>query len=155
LRIAPAGPADAGELLTVQLAAYVTVAQQYSAPDVPPLRETIDQILADINAPDVLVFGAWLGSRLVGSVRGRPDGDRMEVARFAVAPDVRGRGVGRALLGALEAAVPAGVRTLWLRTGEVSTDSIRLYRNAGYEPVGKDTDAAGINMVVLAKPVPA
>jgi ribosomal protein S18 acetylase RimI-like enzyme len=153
VRVAPVGPEHAGELFTVQLAAYVGVAQRYSAPDVPPLRETPAQVLADIDAPDVLVFGAWLGHRLVGSVRGRPDGDRMEVARFAVAPDVQGRGVGRTLLAALEAAVPPGVRELWLCTGVASADSIRLYERAGYRPVGRSVDAAGIDLVVMAKPV--
>jgi ribosomal protein S18 acetylase RimI-like enzyme len=152
-RVAAVGPEHAGELLTVQRAAYVTEAQLYSAPDIPPLVEPLSAIVADIAAPDVLVFGAWLGGRLVGSVRGRLAGELMEVARFAVAPDMQGRGIGRALLGALEAAVPAEVRTLWLGTGPVSAGNLRLYRNAGYELIGRRTDSAGVELVVLAKSI--
>jgi putative acetyltransferase len=46
----------------------------------------------------VLALGAWTGTRLAGSVRGRVDGDRMEVARFSVAPDLQGQGIGTALI---------------------------------------------------------
>lgn len=137
----------AGELLTVQRAAYVTEAQRYATAALPPLVETVDQVRADLLAPSVVALGAWLGPRLVGSVRGRTDGDRMEVARLAVAPDVQGRGVGRRLLAAVERAAPPGVRTLWLVTGHASDDALRLYRRAGYArvdaPVDALVDAAG------------
>ena len=153
IRIAAVGPEHAGELFTVQRAAYVREARRYTA-DIPPLRETLAEVLAEIDASHVLVFGAWLGTRLVGSVRGRPDGrDGMEVSRFAVAPDMQGRGVGRALLGTLEAAVPAGVTTLWLVAAAGSEDNLRLYRRAGYEPVDGYVDDVGVRIVVLAKPV--
>lgn len=155
LRVGPVRIEDTGEMYTVQLAAYVSEAQLYSAPDIPPLLETLAQLRADVVAPEVLVFGAWLGSRLIGSVRGRPGGNRMEVARFGVAPDMRGRGVGRTLLSTLESAVPSGIRELWLTTGVRSAGNIRLYENAGYRQVGNRTDAAGVGLVVLAKPVPA
>jgi GNAT superfamily N-acetyltransferase len=153
IRIATVGPEHAGELFTVQRAAYVREAQRYTA-HIPPLRETLAEVRAEIDAADVLVFGAWLGTRLVGSVRGRPDGrEGMEVSRFAVAPDMQGRGVGRSLLGTLEAAVPAGVRRLWLVTGAASEDNVRLYQRAGYEPVDGYVDDVGVRIVVLAKPV--
>jgi GNAT superfamily N-acetyltransferase len=152
IRIATVEPQHAGELFTVQRAAYVREAQRYRA-DIPPLRETLAEVVAEIDAPDVLVFGAWLGTRLVGSIRGRPDGrDGIEVCRFTVAPDLQGRGVGRALLGTLEAAVPADVRRLWLVTGAASEDNLRLYRRAGYEPADEFVDDVGVRVLVLAKP---
>jgi GNAT superfamily N-acetyltransferase len=98
IRLDTLAPAHAGEALTVQRAAYVSEAQRYQAPDIPPLHETVDELRADLSdGSGVIAIGAWLGHRLVGAVRGRVDGDRMEVARFVVAPDVQGRGVGRAL----------------------------------------------------------
>jgi hypothetical protein len=68
IRIAVVGPEHAGELITVQRAAYVREAQRYTAHIPAAARD-----LAEIDASHVLVFGAWLGPRLVGSVRGRPD----------------------------------------------------------------------------------
>lgn len=153
VHIGPLGPGYAGEALTVQLAAYAGVALQYRAPDLPPLTETLDELRTDLES-GIPAFGAWLGPRLVGSVRGRPDGARMEVSRLSVAPDVRRRGVGRLLLAAVEAAAPPAVRLVWLVTGVASDGSLAMYRRAGYAVVGESVDAAGVALVVLEKPVP-
>lgn len=151
LRIGVLGPEHAGEALTVQRAAYVSEAQRYRAPDIPPLTETADELRADL-AGGVLAVGAWLGPRLVGAVRGRVAGERMEVARFVVAPDLQGRGTGRALLGALHAAAPPQVAVFWLVTGARSEDNLRFYRRAGYAVAGWTTDSAGVDLLRLELP---
>jgi GNAT superfamily N-acetyltransferase len=152
VHIGPLHPEHAGAALTVQWAAYVPVARQYGALDLPPLTETLDALLADVES-GIPAVGAWLGPRLVGTVRGRPAGPRMEVARLAVAPDVQGAGIGRRLLAAVEAAAPPPVHTVWLATGTRSDESLALYRSAGYAMVGNSVDAAGIALAVLEKRV--
>jgi ribosomal protein S18 acetylase RimI-like enzyme len=152
IHIGPLAAAHAGEALTVQRAAYVTEAQHYDAPRIPPLTETLDELRADLMA-GVLAIGAWTGTRLAGTVRGRVTGDRMEIARFSVAPDLQGQGIGGALLAAVEEAAPAGIRVFWLITGAESEGNLRLYRKAGYEVVADTTDAVGVALVVLEKPV--
>lgn len=151
LRIGPVGIEDAGELFTVQRAAYVSEAQRYGTVGIPPLNETLAEAEKEIADPHVLVFGAWLGTRLVGSVRGRVSGALMEIARFAVAPDVQGRGVGRELLAAIEAATPAQVETLWLVTGSRSEGNVRFYQRCGYELTGSLIDAVGIEILRMQK----
>lgn len=151
MEIRAPGPEHAGEILTVQRAAYVTEAQRYGAPGIPPLVETLEALRADLTAPGVVARAAWLGPRLVGSVRGRVDGAAMEVARLTVAPDVQGRGVGRALLAAVHAAAPPSVRTYWLVTGVRSDDNLRLYAAAGYRPAGRTVDPAGVELVRLER----
>jgi ribosomal protein S18 acetylase RimI-like enzyme len=151
-RIGPVGPEHAGELLTVQYAAYVTVAQDYSTPFLPPLRETLAEARAALAAPEVVARAAWLGPRLVGSVRGRCTGERMQVMRLAVAPDQRRRGLARRLLTALEDAAPAAVRELVLDTGARSTGPLALYHDLGYAVVGEAMDSAGVALALLAKP---
>lgn len=141
---------DAGEVLTVQRAAYVTEAQRYRAPDIAPLLETLADLRADLDRPGVLALGAWTGPRLVGSVRGRVDGERMEVARLTVAPDVQGRGVGRALLAAVHAAAPEPVITTWLVTGARSDANLRLYASAGYAVVATTADV-GVELVRMVR----
>lgn len=153
VHIGPLEAGHAGEALTVQRAAYVTEAQRYGVPYLPPLTETLDALRADLAA-GVVARGAWLGTRLVGSVRGRTDGDRMEIARLAVAPDLQRRGIGWRLLGAIEAAAPPPVRTFWLVTGAASDASLAMYRQAGYDVVDVSTDAVGVAIAVLDKPVP-
>lgn len=137
----------------MQRAAYVTEAQRYDAPHIPPLRETLDEVRADLAAdsPDLVVRAAWLGPRLVGSVRGRIEGDRMEVARFTVAPDLQGRGIGRALLAAVHAAAPEHVAVCWLITGSRSAGNVALYTAAGYRPVGTAVDSSGVELVRMER----
>ena len=152
VHIGPLEPGHASEALTVQLAAYADVARQYGAPDLPPMVETVEALRADLES-GIPAFGAWLGPRLAGSVRGRPDGARMEVSRLSVAPDLHGRGIGRRLLATVEAAAPPAVRVLWLVTGVSSDTSLALYGRAGYAVVGESVDAAGVALVVLEKGV--
>lgn len=154
LRVDRPGPEHAGEVLTVQRAAYVTEAQRYRAPDIPPLLETLQELRADLaraDGPGLVARAAWLGPRLVGSVRGRVEGSRMEVVRFTVAPDVQGAGIGRALLAAVHAAAPPPVTTCWLVTGARSDDNRRFYAAAGYRAVGAVTDAAGVGLVRMER----
>lgn len=53
-----------------------------------------------------------------------------------VAPDMRGRGIGRALLARLETeARSLGLTRIVLETGTRQLEAIALYRGAGYYPI--------------------
>jgi len=129
LTITDAVAADAGQLLTVQRAAYVSEAALYQSFTLPPLVEDLDGIRAAIA--DAVVLKAVAGHRIVGAVRGRLAGPTCHVGRLAVAPDLQGNGVGTALLRAIEDRFP-GVRRFELFTGNLSEANLRLYRRLGY-----------------------
>ena len=58
-----------------------------------------------------------------------------ELKRMYVEPAFRGRGIGHVLLGYLEqAALDRGCRCLWLETGVLQPEAIRLYESSGFEP---------------------
>ena len=60
-----------------------------------------------------------------------------EVKRMFVAPGARGRGLGRALLTALEhQAVELGCSVARLDTAEPLAEALALYRSAGYAEIG-------------------
>ncbi|WP_090013063.1 GNAT family N-acetyltransferase [Lentzea albidocapillata] len=138
--------------MTVQRAAYLDEARRYGAWDLPPLVETLDEIRRHLG-DGTPAFGAFDGARLVGSVRSRVDGERMEVARLAVAPDVQGGGVGRRLLEAISERAPAQVRVVWLFTGAESDGNIGFYESAGFVRVSEHLDAVGIRCVTLEQKV--
>jgi len=59
-----------------------------------------------------------------------------ELKRMYVSPALRGRGLGRRLVTALETeALALGVRQLVLETGIRQTAAIALYRAAGFQPI--------------------
>jgi tRNA (guanine37-N1)-methyltransferase len=130
LDLRSAVPADAGELLTLQLACWVEEARANPGVDIPPLRETLEDVSAWLREWTTLVVRA--SGRLVGAVRGRLVGDTWDVGRLMVAPDLRGRGLGRELLSRAEAAAPPEARRLSLFTGVGSAANLRMYQRAGY-----------------------
>lgn len=149
IRIDRAASEHAGEIMTVQRAAYVDEARQNDVQVIPPLVETLDEIAGDLG----FAFAAWDGPRLVGSIRGHLDGDRLKIARLSVAPDMQGRGIGKRLLAALVDARPDEVRLLWLVTGARSEANIRLYTNAGFVRTGTGFDEMNVPIVFLEQKV--
>lgn len=64
---------------------------------------------------------------------------RTEIAHLYVAREARGRGVGRALLTAIEAvARDAASRALWLETSNLAHPAIAFYRRVGFALCGLD-----------------
>ncbi|WP_370944878.1 GNAT family N-acetyltransferase [Amycolatopsis sp. cg5] len=126
------GPQDAGEILTLQRAAYVTEARAHRTFDLPPLVETLSETREALGDPLCLAWGYREGERLVASVRVRVVGNVGEVGRLVVAPDRQGNGYGGSLLLAAEARLPRGVTVFRLFTGEFSQGPLRLYQRLGY-----------------------
>jgi GNAT superfamily N-acetyltransferase len=89
-----------------------------------------------------LVARAGGATRPVGGVGVRRIGPATgEVRRLWVDPAWRGRGVGRALMDALEgAARRLGLRTLELGTGERQPEAVSLYASSGWERLRLDTE---------------
>lgn len=150
--IAPATADDAGELLTLQRAAYVTEAQLHDEPRLPPLTQTLDELLAELRRPDVVAVKALLGHRVVGGGRARVDGRTAHIGRLTVAPDLQGRGIGTALLTALEQATAGRVDAWALFTGERSAANLRLYERCGYARVRTEALTPTVTVVHLEKP---
>ena len=149
--IGPAAPTDAGELWTLQQAAYLPEARRHASFDLPPLTETLAEVAAALTTQTVLV-ARW-GHRLVASVRGElRDGDVWLIGRLMTAPDQQGRGLATALLARIEALAPPGTRTLRLVTGHHSASNLTFYARRGYVEVDRRDDCPGPPVVLLEKP---
>jgi len=143
------GPEHAGEVLTVQRAAFVAEARVYGTAEIPPLVETLDQLRHELAT--TVTMSAWLGSRLVGAARLTLDGPIGWISRVAVAPDQQGQGIGSGLLGALEGVAPPEVRRFQLAAGHRSRFNLGMYERRGFREFSRHVDSAGVELVVMGK----
>jgi GNAT superfamily N-acetyltransferase len=87
-----------------------------------------------------------------GAVR-RLKGDEAEIKRMYVVSEMRGRGLGKALVSALEEHARAlGIVRLVLETGEMQPEAIGLYASLGFEVIPLFGEYVGSPMsVCMAK----
>ena len=141
---------DAGEVLTLQRAAFVQEALIYGTPSLPPLTQTLDELVHELR--DNLGCVAHDGPRLVGAIRARLDGPLLLVGRIAIAPDQQGGGIGSRLLAAVEdRGRAAGATEAELFTGSLSIANLRLYERLGYIETQRVAGDDGIEQVFLRK----
>ncbi len=100
---------------------------------------------------------AWVGGEALGcGALRRLDAESAELKRMYVAERARGRGLGRALLAALEdEARRLGVRRLLLETGRRQPEAIALYRSSGFADVAPYGEYGGSPLsICMAKDLP-
>lgn len=133
---------EAGELLTVRRAAFVSEAQQYGDPFIPALTQTLDELRADLQRTDVVTLGAWHGPRLVGSIRVEVEGQRATLGRLAVVPDLQGKGIGTQLLLAIPPYLPPETSEVWVFTARDAVHNLAdAYEGEHEEALGDLTYA--------------
>jgi tRNA (guanine37-N1)-methyltransferase len=129
--LAVATRGDAAELLTLTRACWAEEYARYGLFGAG--TDTVEDF-----ADELAEWTTWVlrsGGRLVASVRARrdpADPTTWRIGRLMVAPDLRGRGLGRALLAFAEAQAPDDATTYWLNTGERSERNLKIYKKAGY-----------------------
>ena len=138
---------DAGEVLTVQRAAFVSEAAIYGSVDMPPLTQTLSELEAELRSESG--FTARIDGRLVGAIRFVEKDGLLLIGRIAIAPDMQGEGIGRSLLEAAEQSSTADEAELF--TGSLSEANLRLYEACGYQEHERVPDGDGTEQVFLRK----
>jgi GNAT superfamily N-acetyltransferase len=148
--VRPIEQSDAGEVLTLQRAAFVQEALIYGSPEMPPLTQTLEEVESELA--ENLGCAALDGSRMVGVVRARLDGELLLIGRIAIAPDRAGEGIGTMLLAAVEErGRAAGAAEAELFTGSLSEANLRLYEREGYSETQRVPGDDGTGQVFLRK----
>lgn len=127
--IGPATPQDAPDMLALQRRAFVEEARRSGTEDFPPLTEGLDAIVDHIQTQTALT--ARDGGRVIGAVRGVVTDGVCVVRALVIDPACQGRGIGSALLKALEQALPSVTR-FDLTTNTLMEGNVPFYERHGY-----------------------
>jgi 2-polyprenyl-3-methyl-5-hydroxy-6-metoxy-1,4-benzoquinol methylase/ribosomal protein S18 acetylase RimI-like enzyme len=148
IRIERALKEDAAGILELQKTAYQKEAALYDDWTIPPLTQTLSEILTEFE--NGIFLKALLGFRIVGSVRAWLDRGACRIGRLIVHPDFQKMGIGSSLMKNIEAAYPDATR-FELFTGSKSTDNVRLYQKLGYREYRQESLSPKVRLVFMEK----
>lgn len=147
-KVAPLDLSDralATEVHALQRAAYAVEAELIGFDGIPPLHESLDDMLA--------AGETWLGIRdadgVAGAVSYEKDGDGWTICRLIVAPRAFRRGHGRTLVAAALAAI--GDHPVAVSTGSANVPALALYRSMGFTETRRSEVAPGVTKTELAR----
>ncbi len=124
-----AGLEDLQEILQLQYLAYQSEAALFGSRDIPPLKQTLDEVIAEYN--NGIVLKMTDDDVIVGSIRAKERNGTVYIGKLMVHPDYRRNGYGTKLLTEIEKYFPN--KRYELFTSTRSTGNIRLYQNLGYK----------------------
>lgn len=120
---------DLLEILDLQYLAYQSEAALFGTKDIPPLKQTLDEVIDEYNK-GIILKALNEDGKIVGSVRAHENDCTVYIGKLMVHPDYRCRGLGSRLLKEIENAFPE--KRYELFTSTKSVDNIRLYEKMGY-----------------------
>lgn len=143
-----AAPEDAVALLDVQKKAFMQEAERYNAFRMPPLTESVEDVVEAFGEGTLLK--AVADGRIVGVIRSREAGGTCHIGRLAVDPAYQDSGIGSALVQAVEAGCP-DARRIELFVGSRSEKNIHVYEKLGYRAFKERRLRPGLALVYMQK----
>lgn len=127
-KIIKANIADAEEILKIQRLAYEIEAKRYNDYDIPPLKQTLEELKKQFE--NHIILKTVLDNKIIGTIRAYEKDGTCYIGRLAVHPDMQNQGVGTALMKEIERCYPKKRYELFV--GSKSNNNIRLYQKLGY-----------------------
>ena len=128
ITIQRAGYDDLPEILRLQYLAYQSEAELFGNRDIPPLKQTLDEVIDEYRGGIILKIQA--DGKIIGSVRAKEKDGTVYIGKLMVHPDFRRKGLGKRLLSEIEGCFPD--KRYELFTSTRSKNNIRLYESLGY-----------------------
>ncbi len=148
MAITPARLEALPAILALQRLAYQSEARLLNDNNIPPLRQTLDDLERELRTGTILKLTDDDGT-ILGSVRGHAQGEVFHIGKLMVHPAHQGKGYGSRLLAAMERA--SGMAQFELFTSDKSVRNIRLYERAGYVRVREEWVSPSLRFVFLQK----
>jgi ribosomal protein S18 acetylase RimI-like enzyme len=125
---------DAEEILEVQKLAYEIEAKRYNNYNIPPLKQTLEELKNQFK--DYIILKAVADGRIIGTVRAREKKGTCFIGMLAVQPDLQNRGIGTSLMKEIETYFAPKRYELFV--GLNSDNNIHLYKKLGYNIYKRD-----------------
>lgn len=145
-----AAASDVPAMHAVQMRAFEEEGRRCGTREIPPLQELPEAIAEHVRSQ--VAWVAVEGDTVVGCVRGISDGTVCTIRALVVEPSLHGRGVGSALLKALEAEL-TGIERIDLTTNTLMEGNVPFYERHGYRISERTKPIPGIVLAHLTKAV--
>ncbi len=139
---------NAEEILELQKIAYASEAELYNDLTIPPLHQTLKEILSEFNQQVFLKI--TLEKRIIGSVRCRLEKETCHIGKLIIHPEQQNCGIGTRLLHAAENQFPEAER-YELFTGQKSIKNLHIYEKNGYRIFNTARVSEKLTFVFLEK----
>ena len=148
MRIEKARFEDLYAILQLQYLAYQSEADLFGTRDIPPLKQTIDEVIEEYN--DGLILKMVDDDNVIlGSVRAKDVEGSVYIGKLMIHPDYRCKGYGSRLLKEVEECYPG--KRYELFTSTRSADNIRLYQKNGYKEFKQEPVTEELIFVYMEK----
>lgn len=149
MKIEKANASDLAEILALQHLAYQSEARLFSNQDIPPLRQTIEDLTGEYQKSGVEFWKVQSQGRIIGSVRTERVKDTVFIGKLMVHPDCQKQGIGSQMMKMLEQ-VHSRCR-MELFTSTRSLSNIRLYEKLGYQKFREQKVNEELTLVFMEK----
>lgn len=139
---------DLQDILDLQYLAYQSEARMFNNMDIPPLKQTLEEVFNEYEKGIILKALDEKG-KIIGSVRGYLEDKTVHIGKLMVHPQHQGKGIGTKLLLRIEREF-AGYR-YELFTSTKSKKNIELYEKLGYKVFSQRKISEELRFVYLEK----
>ena len=139
---------DLEEILKLQYLAYQSEAKLFGNMDIPPLKQTIEEVYDEFQKGAILK-AVGDGGVIIGSVRAFCDSGTVYIGKLMVHPSKQGQGIGTQLLLEMEKQYPSQRYELFTSTR--SEKNIALYQKLGYKIFDEEQVTEELRFVYMEK----
>ena len=139
---------DLTEILNLQYLAYQSEADLFGTRDIPPLKQTLDEVIEEYNQGIILKL-IDENNLIIGSIRAKEKDGTVYIGKLMVHPDYRCKGYGSRMLNEIEAYFPETRYELFTSTRSV--DNIRLYSKMGYKEFKQESLSDELIFIYMEK----
>ena len=139
---------DLEKILELQYLAYQSEAKLFGNMDIPPLKQTIEELYNEFQKGTILKALDDIGV-IIGSVRAYQENGTVYIGKLMVHPEMQRKGIGTKLLLEIEREYPNQRYELFTSTKSIS--NIRLYERLGYKIFKEEAVSQKLQFVYLQK----